>query len=535
MRFHHAFLASLLLPLVGCGPSHEFSQSSSDDELAKRAHEIHDEIVAKLKLSNPLGEDSLWSSTKVQMQPDWIVQGPDRIWGATADQIPDSLDCDLRSPDCDKDFKRQHCTLDRDCQTVSTQCVPLLASITKLGQSPTKMCLGMGDSLMDRFYSVLTSADHELDFVSLSMPSGRFYTVMINALAFLSQKDSVPSIRLLFSGNVAGLPGLNSTSSIMKKITDSMKSTAPQTYHRLHMNLAWLGKDASWNHAKIIVADGNRALQGGHNFWDAQYLSARTIFDLSMEYRGEGAAAARNFVNSLWNAVDQKYFSSYPADLGRMANFSGSASDTGDVEIITVGRLGTFGDNVSEKGIQYLIDSATTSIALIQQDLYNFFILPLPLFRTFAFDNIVNAAARGVHVKMILSNQHAYNGYSTINGPVEYKTFLDALVQKFRVDQGMSKEAAEKTACERIVTAPFRFSRSIGFWPGKKDEQPGLHTKFLMVDDAAFYLGSHNLYPANLQEFGNIVTDAPVTAQIRSQYWDRVWNESESVVMACPY
>ena len=38
----------------------------------------------------------------------------------------------------------------------------------------------------------------------------------------------------------------------------------------------------------------------------------------------------------------------------------------------------------------------------------------------------------------------------------------------------------------------------------------GAHTKFWMVDDAAFYLGSQNLYPNNLAEWGMIIDDAGI-------------------------
>ena len=50
--------------------------------------------------------------------------------------------------------------------------------------------------------------------------------------------------------------------------------------------------------------------------------------------------------------------------------------------------------------------------------------------------------------------------------------------------------------------------------PGDCDAQGaksmGAHTKFWMVDDAAFYLGSQNLYPNNLAEWGMIIDDAGI-------------------------
>ena len=53
--------------------------------------------------------------------------------------------------------------------------------------------------------------------------------------------------------------------------------------------------------------------------------------------------------------------------------------------------------------------------------------------------------------------------------------------------------------------APFRFGPDES-WPGGKTFAN--HAKFWMVDDRVFYIGSDNMYPVNLQEFGYIVDDA---------------------------
>jgi hypothetical protein len=536
MRIHQLILSSLLFGLWGCDNVTDSSLSSTDDALVKRSHEIFEELVGRLDESFPLEKGSIWSTTTISLANNWIVQGPDKIWGVTEDQIPTTLDCDPNAWDCDKAFKRQVCDKDADCRAPTTNCLPLEASVSQEGQSATKMCLGMGDDLLDRFYKNMTAANHELDFVSLSPPTGRFYTAMINALALLSQRENSPRVRLLFSGDISGLAALVSTETVLKKIMTDIELTAPQSFQNLRLNLAWLANiKLSWNHAKIIVADGSSALMGGHNFWDDQYLSDRRIFDLSMEYRGEGASKARDFVNALWAAVDDKKFSAYPADSGRIPNFTLRSLEPGSIETIAVGRLGAFGSNVSEKALEYLIDSAKTSVSLVQQDVFNVLPINLPLFRTFAFDSIIKAADRGVAVKMVLSNPKAYQGYSTLNEKEEYKIFVDALTQKLRQSKGLSKEDAQQLACGRLAFAPFRFSRHVAFWPSKKEEQPGLHAKFVMVDDAAFYIGSHNLYPSDLQEFGNIVLDAESTRQIRQQYWDKVWAESETARIECPY
>jgi phosphatidylserine/phosphatidylglycerophosphate/cardiolipin synthase-like enzyme len=99
---------------------------------------------------------------------------------------------------------------------------------------------------------------------------------------------------------------------------------------------------------------------------------------------------------------------------------------------------------------------------------------------------------------------------------------------------GKDTKAAQTEACAAISYAPFRFSNQLKEWPNVKGPI-GSHTKFLMVDEAAFYIGSHNLYQANLQEYGNIITDVEASKQILSAYWDKIWEASKGSQLPCPY
>ncbi len=44
-----------------------------------------------------------------------------------------------------------------------------------------------------------------------------------------------------------------------------------------------------------------------------------------------------------------------------------------------------------------------------------------------------------------------------------------------------------------------------------------------MVDDCAFHVGSDNLYPHNLQEFGYVVESADLARVALAQYWNPMW------------
>jgi hypothetical protein len=58
------------------------------------------------------------------------------------------------------------------------------------------------------------------------------------------------------------------------------------------------------------------------------------------------------------------------------------------------------------------------------------------------------------------------------------------------------------------------------------------HAKFWMVDDLAFHVGSDNLYPHNLQEFGYVVESAALAREALAAYWEPLWTFSNRVATA---
>jgi hypothetical protein len=53
-----------------------------------------------------------------------------------------------------------------------------------------------------------------------------------------------------------------------------------------------------------------------------------------------------------------------------------------------------------------------------------------------------------------------------------------------------------------------------------------LHTKLISVDSQAFYLGSQNMYVANLAEFGFIYDDAATAQNLENTYYAQMWGYS---------
>jgi hypothetical protein len=67
-----------------------------------------------------------------------------------------------------------------------------------------------------------------------------------------------------------------------------------------------------------------------------------------------------------------------------------------------------------------------------------------------------------------------------------------------------------------------------GLCDSNKNRITGNHAKFFMVDDVSYYIGSQNLYIANLAEWGIIVDDEAQTKKVIAEYWEPVWQSSYS-------
>jgi len=55
-----------------------------------------------------------------------------------------------------------------------------------------------------------------------------------------------------------------------------------------------------------------------------------------------------------------------------------------------------------------------------------------------------------------------------------------------------------------------------------------------MVDDQVLYVGSENLYSADLIEYGVFISDPNGIAQMKKQYWDQLWRYPKRVAISGP-
>lgn len=90
-----------------------------------------------------------------------------------------------------------------------------------------------------------------------------------------------------------------------------------------------------------------------------------------------------------------------------------------------------------------------------------------------------------------------------------------------KVEVVIGQDLMRTMILEKLHVTYMRSSRGTHDWadPGIS----GNHAKFFMVDDTCFYIGSQNLYIANLAEWGIIVDDAAQAQKVISEYWEPMW------------
>ena len=92
-------------------------------------------------------------------------------------------------------------------------------------------------------------------------------------------------------------------------------------------------------------------------------------------------------------------------------------------------------------------------------------------------------------------------------------------------------ERARDAVCSNLQLASLRICPA-ATWP----DGAGFanHSKFILVDDQVFTVGSNNLYPSNLQEFDFFVDDPDAARQVRDAYLDPQWEWSRADAIVDP-
>jgi phosphatidylserine/phosphatidylglycerophosphate/cardiolipin synthase-like enzyme len=479
----------------------------------------------------------------------WLIETPN-VWGrASASVSFMPLDC---KGNCEPDFHLPFCRRNSDCGGGAV-CGHLAAFEASPALAGKRLCLGQSDPVIDRFYRPVVDARQAVDITLLQpMPDFRFLAALRNAVTMLARSHRAVTIRIL----VGQYPPIGADAKAF--LGELMRDAKTVPGSRLTVYAAAMRSCSanvfchsfSWNHAKIVAVDGRTAVVGGHNLWSQDYLIDQPVHDISMQLQGSAAIDAHHYADELWrwvcdhndplNAVSTYVYRSggeiTSGCLERIKLPVAPSGATSGVSVLATARLGSgitdeFA-NQDDLARDLIFGAARRDILVAQQDVA--FLLPgqvEPLYPELTLKAWVEfvLAGRG-DVYVVLSSDGAVGrSKSTYNNGVKLTTVADKMLQVAQAHSALPRPALIDLLCSHFHLAPFRFGPD-ATWP---DKHPiGNHGKFWMVDDRYFYLGSDNLYPVDLQEFGYILDDRAAAAELRRAYWDPLWRWSRKAAIS---
>ncbi|APV51473.1 hypothetical protein BWI17_18315 [Betaproteobacteria bacterium GR16-43] len=430
-------------------------------------------------------------------------------------------------------------------------------------------------ALLHEIESVVASANQVLDITTLydggrhlGFPDGLFRDAIKRGLAALDARRTFPLIRILI-----GMPASQVVS--VGDLHNWVRSVLPPGSTRTvyiatnHTNLA-----LSWNHAKIVAADGKAAIVGGHNLWNDTYMGFAPVHDVSAKVEGAAARSAHQFCNILWSKTlnsivcyDHTYRTASPGPV-----ILPQPPAAGGTKALALGRLGsgmashvTRHTNASVFARVSAILRAQRTLRISQQGLgFKLAAANITSFEAATMAAIARAINSGVHVDIVLTNDGATDangnsyagppmamtfaylahfleydlahGFPPSNDPSRYLTMPQTPLNG---DPTHPSLRSLRLLDERVRLCSLQFSPQGGSWQsGNKSIVPANHAKVYIVDDDNFYVGSDNMYrsgtDAGLQEFGYLFEGRAETQAFVASYWDRLWQYSQLHRMRLP-
>jgi hypothetical protein len=532
-----ALALSMSFAAVGCAANTDNTDSDSADVgVAQPLSYVGQAVVDDLEATHPNMKGRSWNLSRDNaLVGDFVVQIPGKS-SFGADHIIAAPRC-TSGENCDADLGLYTCDEDADC-TGGSRCAAMKATIAHHSEEASKRCVGDADFVLDEVWTGIAMAEKTVDVSSLTPPDGRYEATIRNAVTYLSEKDSPPRVRMMF-GNYPG--SFSSASKAMKSLT---RDVAPESPISVHIATYRAGL-TSWNHSKIISRDGNYTLMGGANMWDAHYLGTDPVHDLWIRMSGSAAGDAARYLDELWGFACSGF---QLGDLKDLAARDGSDScpamfgagpgnkRAGNKNVIAVGRLGAVGEEASDDAFVAMINASKTTVRLSQQDLGPIHKAGVALgsWPEKTMLALISAMDRGVDVSLTLSNTGAvpgtinaieatFNTYDNGWTPEEVAKEFETLAAK-HPEAHPNHEDATSLICEKFTLMRLRSSNSEKWRDGRTLAN---HAKVIVVDDRAFYVGSQNMYVANLAEFGTIVDDEAATKQFLASYMSVVESYSK--------
>jgi phosphatidylserine/phosphatidylglycerophosphate/cardiolipin synthase-like enzyme len=395
--------------------------------------------------------------------------------------------------------------------------------------------------LLDAIEEIIAGAERLVDIAGLEQfATGGFTTALHRGLTRAAARRAPLMVRILYGRHRFTKNTPADFDDFLRGITAGLPADCGLRVHACRMETSNHQSLPSWNHAKIVAADGRDALVGGHNLWADDYLGFAPVHDLSARIDGPAAREAHAFLDTLWDwaARERKAASGIGTlhlrgwDRGQVGDCEPPAAvalptvTAGPIPVLAVGRLGTgvLADprlaNIGAAVAAIAFRQARSSIRLSQMD-FGFHWNGVNHWAEdviSALADVLTAPDRRVEVCVVLSEPGAK---TAAGGPYSFgTTFAD-------IDAKLRAAIADRPLTGRFQCAALRFSESGDRWRhGDLELKIINHAKLWMVDDRAFHVGSDNIYPHNLQEFGYVVESEPLARELLADYWEPMWRFS---------
>jgi len=328
-------------------------------------------------------------------------------------------------------------------------------------------------------------------------------------------------------------------------------------------------------HTKIVAVDGRTLITGGHNMWAKNYLTRiDPVHDLSVHLSGPVAVDGHRMADVEWSFVcphaSMWFFVEYAATRGvaacpaQAAPAMPESNGSDGFDVLSVGRPG-YGVDIGTPGgdpdpvpahpedgrclpfwwnrfnevagypptepadvaLRALADSATRSITMSQQDIMGY-CPATPKYDVRLFDILARKMIAGVDVRLVTSTPGAnwdfVNQYSNVTHLSATSTELLRRMARITGDL----EASRRILCEHLQLAHLRPGPFENWANGHKFAN---HAKLLVVDDAVFYAGSDNLYPASIPEWGVMIENPAALASLQEHYLAPLWTWSKATAI----
>ncbi len=401
-----------------------------------------------------------------------------------------------------------------------------------------------GQRFLDAIENIIAEARVLVDLSSLeSFPTGHFLQAIERGLTRLAATELPVTVRFLFGVH----PFTQNTNQGLADFV--MRVTRELDTQQCNLRIFACrhctsneGLASSWNHAKIVAADGRVALVGGHNLWSPDILGVAPVHDLSALFKGPGAIEAHRYLDHLWNWTASTPESVPPGPLNYSFSWyqgkiePGVAAGPGvptltatpiaSVPALAVSRFGSgivTSSQLSNLASGLVVAAcrlAQKTIKISQMDLafhyQNQSYWPRALMAELA--NSLTDPERKLRVQMVLSEP---GGVAGSGGPYSFGETLEGIVREFK---GILNG---RTMTGTFEVAPLRISDIGDRWVHQEQEwKITNHAKLWMIDDTLFHIGSDNIYPHNLQEFGYVVESREWSETILKEYWNLMWQYS---------